>query len=234
MKKLFVFDLDGTLCPIGRGMRPEHIQKLQEYEKQGVTIALCSGKTAYYLCGFVRQMNLQSPWLIGENGAVLWKGIDLPPVHNEHMPFSDRAVRKLKELTRIVDERFAGRVWMQPNEVMLTPFFLDEATRDALRELFQEQILPGEGLHYYEFVDCFDVCPDGIDKSVGVRRLMELLPCTPEECTAIGDSGNDYPMFALAGTSIGIGLTEPERVTFPVRDLDEAFTILYRMAGPDK
>jgi HAD superfamily hydrolase (TIGR01484 family) len=226
MKKLFLFDLDSTLAPVGKGMRPEHIQKLQTYERRGVSIAVCSGKPAYYLCGFARQLNLKKAWLIGENGAVVWGGVDLPPTECFRMPFSETAARKLKTLTRLVEDAFSGRIWLQPNEVMLTPFFRDEETRLALRDFFRDRIIPGEGLHIYEQCDCFDVCPEGIDKGIGARFLMERLGCSPEDTVAVGDGSNDYPMFQAAGTSVGIRLPEPDRADFTADTLTEAFRLL--------
>ena len=69
MHRLLVFDLDGTLAQVGKGMLPEDIEKLLSLEKEGYTIVICSGKPSYYLCGFARQIGLANPILVGENGA---------------------------------------------------------------------------------------------------------------------------------------------------------------------
>ena len=79
MIKLVVFDLDKTLAELGKGVTPENIKQLKQLEEKGVRIAICSGKTVYYLCGFMRQLELEHPILIGENGAVIQFGVDLPP-----------------------------------------------------------------------------------------------------------------------------------------------------------
>lgn len=79
MYKLIVFDLDGTLAPHGKGMLPENLEKLKALEQKNVRIAICSGKPTYYLCGFMRQIGLEKPILVGENGAVIQFGVALPP-----------------------------------------------------------------------------------------------------------------------------------------------------------
>ena len=71
MIKLLVFDLDSTLAPIGEEMEWENVRLLRELEKKGARIAVCSGKSCDYLCGFLRQLGLSNPIMIGENGASL-------------------------------------------------------------------------------------------------------------------------------------------------------------------
>ncbi|MBQ3002547.1 MAG: HAD hydrolase family protein, partial [Clostridia bacterium] len=51
MHKVLVFDLDGTLAELGKGITQENIQKLFQLESMGYRIAVCSGKPTYYLCG---------------------------------------------------------------------------------------------------------------------------------------------------------------------------------------
>ena len=54
MVRLIVFDLDSTLAPLGKGMGEKELELFREIEKKGVRIAICSGKTCDYLCGFMR------------------------------------------------------------------------------------------------------------------------------------------------------------------------------------
>ena len=68
-QKLIVFDLDRTLADIGAGILPADIEALKALERKGARIAICSGKPTYYLCGFMRQVGLEQPILVGENGA---------------------------------------------------------------------------------------------------------------------------------------------------------------------
>ncbi|MBO7342204.1 MAG: HAD hydrolase family protein, partial [Clostridia bacterium] len=74
MHKLLVFDLDGTLAPLGKGASAPTKQALGALERAGYRICVCSGKPLYYLCGFVRQLDLADPVLVGENGGALQFG----------------------------------------------------------------------------------------------------------------------------------------------------------------
>ena len=49
-KRLVVFDLDGTLAPVGKGMAQEDVKLLKKIEDCGIKLAVCSGKPTYYLC----------------------------------------------------------------------------------------------------------------------------------------------------------------------------------------
>ena len=45
MMKLIVFDLDGTLAALGKGIEPKNLEQLKALEDAGARIAICSGKT---------------------------------------------------------------------------------------------------------------------------------------------------------------------------------------------
>ena len=55
MLKAAVFDLDGTLCAVGKAILPETLALLDQLQQRGVQLALSSGKPIYYLCGLLRQ-----------------------------------------------------------------------------------------------------------------------------------------------------------------------------------
>ena len=109
MHKLLVFDLDGTLAPVGKGALPETIEKLKALENAGHRIALCSGKPTYYLCGILRQWELRKPIMIGENGAVFQLGVDLPPAEFMIFPYSDLARKQLRLLKDRIDSEWKVR-----------------------------------------------------------------------------------------------------------------------------
>ena len=93
--RLAAFDLDGTLAEIGAGMTEQNLSLLRHLEARGIQIAICSGKPTDYLCGFARQLALQRPALVGENGAVVQLGADLPPKIYSIPPYSEEAKQSL-------------------------------------------------------------------------------------------------------------------------------------------
>ena len=211
MYRLIVFDLDGTLCPIGKGMRSEDIALLRRLEESGARIAICSGKPTYYLCGFMRQIGLKAPVLVGENGAVIQFGVDLPPRQFYILPYSKAAKRSIRLLRDAIDQELPD-MWYQPNETMLTPFPRDEkefAALDACVDRMRPQL---EDVIIYRHCDCYDITPNGLTKQSGLVRLGELLDIPAEETVCVGDGINDYPMFEYAGLALGVNVAQADKV----------------------
>ena len=133
MYKLIVFDLDGTLAEAGCGTLPENLAMLRELEKRGMRIAICSGKPTYYLCGFMRQVGLAAPILVGENGAVIQFGVDLPPKAYHVLPYSDAAKHSMRLMRDAIDSMIPD-MWYQPNQTALTPFPKNEREFDRIQD----------------------------------------------------------------------------------------------------
>ena len=229
MIRMIAFDLDKTLAELEQAVPGGVVARLQEFESAGSVIALCSGKPAFYLSGFVRQMSLKRPVLIGENGAVVQLGIKLPPTEEYYMEADPKSIRLLEEIKKEVLESFREGIWLQPNEVELTIFFRNQDYKDRIgvyldRKLAEEQ---NSGLvDRYDHVDCYDLSPGGINKGTGLRFAAGLLGITMEQVAAVGDNTNDYPMFEAAGTSVGINLIEPDRAKYNVKDIYGALDVL--------
>ena len=225
MMKLIVFDLDGTLAALGKGIEAENLKLRERLEESGARIAICSGKPTYYLCGFMRQVGLKAPILVGENGAVIQMGVDLPPREYHVAPHSEAARRSIR-LLRDAFERAVPGLWYQPNEVGLTPFPRNEAEFDALQAAIDA--LSGEirDVIVYRHCDSYDITPEGITKKSGLERLGALLGITAEETIAVGDGVNDYPMFEYAGHAVGIRVKDEGRVDVNFDTANEALEYL--------
>ena len=225
MYKLIVFDLDGTLAEPGQGIMPENLAMLHSLEERGMRIAICSGKPTYYLCGFMRQVGLKAPILVGENGAVIQFGVDLPPKDYYVLPYSDDARRSIRLLRDTIDQSLPG-VWYQPNLTALTPFPKDAHEFDVINRCISAIESQLRDITIYRHFDCFDFIPNGISKKSGLIRLGELLRIAPEETVCVGDGVNDYPMFEYAGLALGIHLTEPQRANYNFPSIRDALQFL--------
>lgn len=204
MHRLMVFDLDGTLALAGEAMLRKDVNKLIELEQMGYTIVICSGKSSYYLCGFARQLGLKEPILVGENGATLQFGIELPPKHYEEHPYSVRAKEQREMMRQLIDERYGNKIWYQPNEVGLSAFPREEEIFEELQLLIDEKKEYLDELIIYRHFDCFDFVPKNINKQSGLRHLIKILNLEAREIVAVGDGVNDIPMFEFADVAIGI------------------------------
>ena len=211
MIKLLVFDLDSTLAPIGKGIGEKELKIFRRLERNGIKIAICSGKTCDYLCGFMRQVGLKSPILIGENGAVIRIGIDLPPKVYYRVPFSKEAKDSLKKIRELLEEKFP-HIWFQPNKVGVTPFPTTGEEFEEIEEVIRENEKELKNIAVFRHVDSFDIVPVEINKAKGISCLLELLHLSNEEFIAIGDGVNDYNMFAMADFSVGVNVKEEHRV----------------------
>ena len=228
MKKLIVFDLDNTLCKVGKGTLPEDVELLKELEKKDVHIAICSGKPTFYLCGFMRQVGLENPILVGENGAVIQFGVDLPPAKYEVLPYSKEAKATIRFLRDAIDELLPN-VWYQPNEVGLTPFLTKEEEFDIINKCIEDNKDKVNDVIVYQHFDCFDITPNGITKSSGIDRLAKMLGLEAKDVVAVGDGINDYPMFEYAGLALGINVAEEERVDKNFPTITEALKYILQI-----
>ena len=225
MIRLIVFDLDGTLAELGKGIEPQNLELLRQLEDAGARIAICSGKPTYYLCGLMRQVGLKAPILVGENGAVIQFGVDLPPKDYFVAPYSPGAKRSIRLLREAIESAVPG-MWYQPNEVGLTPFPSNEAGFDVIQSCLDTLAPQLEDLIIYRHCDCFDIMPNGITKKSGLERLSKLIGIPAEETASVGDGVNDYPMFEYAGLSVGIHVKEPEKVDRNFPSIHDALLFL--------
>lgn len=233
MIKLIVFDLDNTLAKLGKGIIEEDLRLLREIEKNNIRIAICSGKPVAYLCGLLRQIELQNPVMIGENGAAIQLGVDLPPKEFYVLPHSteaDQTIRFLKERIQAI----LPHIWFQSNDVGLTPFPANEAEFEIIETCIRENQPQIKDVTIYRHIDSFDITPNGITKYDGLKYLGEILGITSDEVIAVGDGVNDYPMFRYAGYSVGVHVAEPEKVNRNFQTSTEALQHLLELVSNQK
>lgn len=226
MYKLIAFDLDNTLAGVGRAIAAKDLDLLKHLERSGVRIAICSGKPTYYLCGFARQLALEQPILVGENGAVIQFGVALPPKQYYVLPYSQQAKESIRLLHATMVQRLP-KLWFQPNVTALTPFPTSEAEFSAIDGCIRDLGGQLQDVTVYRHFDSFDIMPNGITKGSGLAHLSRLLDVSPQEIIAVGDGVNDYPMFEYAGLSLGVGVKEPGRVD---RDFETTAQVLAYLA----
>lgn len=225
MKKVIAFDLDNTLALLGKGIEEENIRILKHLEDRGHTIAIVSGKPTYYLTGFMRQVGLKNPILVGENGAVIQYGVDLPPKKNYILPYSLDAKGSIKLLDEEIRELYPD-MFFQPNLVGLTPFPRNEEEFDKIQEIIDKNKENLKDIEIYRHSDSFDIVPNNHSKYSGMEKLSELLNIPRENVIAVGDGVNDYPMFDFANLALGINVSEPEKVDKVFNSITEALKFL--------
>ncbi len=232
MLKLAVFDLDGTLAPVGGPIDDQSVKLLKELEDLGIYIVISSGKTLYYLIGMFRQVGLRAPIFIGENGNVTAFGIDLPPKLLTAVQPTEKYFQNKDEIIRNLKELFPDGFWMQPNEIMLTLFFKNETVRNGIRKYLNN--LKKDDIIVYEHVDSFDITPVGIDKKTSLQALGNHLHIASNEMIAVGDGANDLPMIDYCAYSIGIGALDKHLTTWHFDKIDRALIFLQEKIQHDQ
>ena len=233
MTKLIVFDLDNTLAECGKGIALENIAVLKKLEENGIRIAICSGKPVNYLCGFLRQVELKQPILLGENGAVMQIGVDLPPSWHAILPYSKQAKETITFIKDKIDEKIVD-IWYQPNLVGLTPFPKSEEEFEIIAKLLEEHRAELKDVEIYRHIDSFDIVPTGINKKEGLSYLSNYLEITPDEMIAVGDGVNDYPMFEYAKLAVGVNVKDEDRVDKNTSNISEALEYLCKICLQEK
>ena len=228
MHKLLVFDLDGTLAARGKGMLPEDIELLKRLEENGYVIAVCSGKPTFYTCGFMRQVVLNKPVLIGENGATVQFGVELPPKQYYVYPYSSKAKHQIKRMRELIDEVCGNDVWYQPNEVELTPFMDKREVFDKVQKLIDDNREELSEVLVYRHEDCYDFIPENINKANGIDFLVKLLGFEQKDVIAFGDGINDIPMFEYADISISIGNAIDYKTDYSCETINEALSLCFK------
>ncbi len=224
--KLIVFDLDRTLAPIDEAALPQTLETLRCLESRGVTIAVCSGKSTPYLCGFMRQSGLRRPVLMGELGATVQFGVQLPPARFSRMPYPAQTRTLISALRERMEQEDPDGIWFPDHSVVLTPFPKAEKDFAVIRRILREMLPDPSPVQVFENPESFDIVPAGIDKGAALVYLCGLLGIDPSEAAAVGDGVNDYPMFRTAGTSIGIALRDQTRADHVFPDIAGALAYL--------
>lgn len=225
MIRLVAFDIDGTLAEVGCPIMDRDVVLLKQIEAKGVKIVISSGKSIFYQMGMFRQVGLKDPIFIGENGCCIAIGSSLPP-ETLHLPIPLAYTKQRADILADIMSRYAERVWLQPNEVVLTFFFRDEETRLLLRQYFST---PHPSVTVYEHIDSFDIVPKGIDKFVSLQVVCKHFGILPTECIAVGDGENDLPMIKFCKYSIGVGKLAAEYTTYHFDTIHEGLHQILRM-----
>ena len=77
--RLMAFDIDGTLMGAGDYFPEINIRALQECEKRGIRLLLCSGRSFESLRGFAHRLGID-PFLAAANGACLGASVNGPRI----------------------------------------------------------------------------------------------------------------------------------------------------------
>lgn len=230
MIKLIAFDLDLTLAPEAGPTSEKDAKRIKKLAESGIRIAVCSGKPTYYLCGFLRQLGVRNPIMIGENGCVIQFGLDLPPKDYYVMPVKNEAKNSICTIKDFINQKYPD-MWYQPNVTALTPFPAQKEQFDTISGFIEQNRENLSGVTVYQHYDSFDIIPTGMNKRTGLEFVCKKLGIDNKNVAAVGDGINDYPMFDFAEYAVGINVKDKTRVTEDFNTLSDALTFIEKAAG---
>lgn len=229
MHKYLVFDLDGTLAPIGQPTPESCTAKLKRLEEMGHTLIICSGKSSDYLSGYARQLPLENPVLISENGSTLCWGRELPPSKYTELQCLPEEEGELHRTVDRIRKGFGHKVWLQPNRFAIDVFASSDDILDKLQEMFDENAGDMTHLVIHRHADCFDVLPKSINKRTGLEYFCREEKAEGSDFVAVGDSPNDRPMFDFADVSVSIGESMRQAADHNFNCLEDALDFITEM-----
>ena len=219
MKKLFVFDLDGTLAPSKSPLGDEVAQLLHELLHVMKVAVISGGSWAQFesqlLARLPEDQRLRNLSLLPTNGTQFFHyDAQWNQLYAEVLNGEERA-RIVSSLQRALEESGVGvpRVWGEAIEDRGSQITLSVLGQDApLTEKaawdpdFTKRqkitsilapLLPDFSIHLGGTTS-IDVTKPGIDKAYGIKKLREQLDLTNADMLFAGDAlfegGNDYPV----------------------------------------
>lgn len=224
MIKLVAFDVDGTLRD--RDYLPESARaSLLKLKEQGIALALCTGRSEYEMESLREELGID--WAITCNGSHIgYRGKTVFgnafPKDTVRLWLQEAEKRKHTFLLYGSEKMFMTRAddphfrqgqqeigFMEPVPLQSVDEVPDIYQCIVFCEEHEEGLYTGEekGRYYIHRWRpwAVDINPTGMNKAVGLRKLMDHLGIRPEEAAAFGDGHNDFEMIELVGSGIAMG-----------------------------
>ncbi|WP_309119492.1 Cof-type HAD-IIB family hydrolase [Paenibacillus sp.] len=226
MIKLAAFDVDGTLRE--RDYLPESTRSaLRKLKEKGVALAICTGRSEFELVALREELGID--WAVSCNGSHIgYRGTTVAGT-----PFPKKLIQSWLTLAEAqghevllyagdsmyLNRADAPRFRQAQLEIgFLEPTVLSEERWASIPDIYQCIVYceAHEQEAYTSLADgdlyvhrwrpwAVDFNPRGMNKAVGLKRLLEHLSLAPEETAAFGDGLNDLEMMALVGNAIVMG-----------------------------
>lgn len=240
MIKLAVFDIDGTLVEKGnRVLLPSTIKALQNLKKQGIKLAIASGRPPFfmekklveqvafdfYICSngtCLLNQDLQRVWQADIAADTVLRVANLLEETNSSGSFVYRdnvyaycdletAKKRMLQYVGVIDHLIDNSAKKDHQNEDL-PFAALAYVKEDIIDQFRE--CAPELLFERFGEDCFDVYPKGINKGTGVKQICEMLSIDLKDTISFGDDINDVEMLKTTNVSVVMGSASDEVKTY--------------------
>ncbi len=238
-KKYFFFDIDGTLAPVlGSSEVPDSTkQAIADLKSRGHFCAIATGRAQYHAMEFGKTVGINNLVSDGGNGVTLGgRLISQDPLPHEACAALADDADQHGFMWGIADEnrpvchtKFPGYGRIVGEKYLHAIVVPDLNLRDY-SHIYKMFVLckPGEEAELTSLTklkwaryesDLIIVEP--MNKSVGIKKVLELCDAPDEDVVVFGDAENDLSMFLPEWTRIAMGNAIPElkeRATFVTKN----------------
>lgn len=235
--RLIALDLDGTLLGPDNSISPRARAALAAARERGVHVVLATGRMHRSARPIALDLGLAGAPLISYNGACIRPVPDGPALYERPLPVAlARAIAAYAEekgyyIQAYVDEelcvpelnaaaraymaragvpaRVVGPIggWLTRPSTKLLIVAEPEAIRSVQAELAAR--FAGQVDVYHSAESYVEVVAAGVSKAAALAAACARLGLGPGQVLAAGDSGNDVPMLAWAGTGVAMPTAAP-------------------------
>ncbi|OCN05860.1 hypothetical protein A4S06_07405 [Erysipelotrichaceae bacterium MTC7] len=245
MKKLAVFDVDGTIIPKGKDRPSERvIHALKLLQKKGIKIAVASGRPPFFIKGGLDQY-IPFDYYICVNGAYVTDN-HFEKIYDKPLSLEDTEslIADFVKYDQAIMFQFTEGAYYYNGGKRIMKMIGDWIGRlDVLYDNRKEKNRHLESLPFggvaqidddvlpvlkakYPYLafdafapNYFDIHYDGDSKAIGLKVVADNLGIGMHEVIAFGDNLNDLQMLEAAGTGVALGNAEPE-----VKDIADYIT----------
>jgi len=222
--KVALFDVDSTLTSgINQPVVESAVQAIKQLRRKGIKVVIASGRPPYAMPSI--DGKVEADYYIGSNGHIVAD-------ENKKSLFAYRLEKDVfEQINKYCKENELGIFWKFEDQVYIyndCPLmsYVMESMKGAKYGSHpnKEETPCGGGLicpkdkieafqkRFNRDIDVvdggyilYDVGIKGMNKAVGMAKLLELLDISTEQCIAFGDSDNDLEMIQLAGIGVAMG-----------------------------
>jgi Cof subfamily protein (haloacid dehalogenase superfamily) len=235
---LLIADIDGTLVPEDKVVRPGVVAAIKAAQSRGVRVCLATGRQPRSARRFVDAVGADAPTIV-YNGGLLYDFRAGRALWTRPLPLADarRVLPVLREfpetspLVFVFNNVFAERrtpfidlyarrdaltVELTPNfDQLLTEApakFLIIGNRPDLDRLSRALAdLPGAPINQvFSQRDYLEILPPGTNKGVALREMAKVVRIPLQQIVAVGDAMNDLSMLQAAGLGVAVEGSPPE------------------------
>lgn len=243
-KSIIFFDIDGTLLDDNKDLPTSAEQAIRQLKELGHEVVIATGR-APFMCKDIRDQLGIDTFVCYNGSYVVVKGeviyshpLDKDALHNmtELALRHNHAVVYMSGDTMkasVPDHEFVAQT-LNTFKLKYLPehdplyyrgrdIYQSLLMCQANEETFYETICPDfDFVRWHRY--SVDVIPAGGSKAIGIRKIIEKLPFSPEQQYCFGDGLNDLQMLTIIPNSVAMGNGVPEAkaaAKYVTRPVDE-------------